>query len=156
MEMNEMTDMVDHIAQELDVTGSVVSTATNLEAHGMFDTFKQKMSWSYIKENVDFSKERFAEIGLYLGLGFVLGFFSKKFYRYIIALIVLSIILTGLHYIGLVTVTLDADKVQQFFGIRPVETLDKNTVNLVLEWCTKNSVGLISCLVGFALGVKIA
>ena len=116
----------------------------------------EKFDISSVIEKIKSSKDRLFEIGLYAGIGFLSGFLLKKYSTYVAVFVLLLIGIGVLHQTEVIHITINWDKVYEFFGIQVAQTVtNDNVLSLIWEWVRVNLVISISYLVGLLIGLKL-
>lgn len=100
------------------------------------------------------NKQTLMEIGLYLGLGFIVGFLLRKFSTYVFMVVLFIIGLYVAQYYNLVDVAINWKQVQATFGIKQT-SLDASMMAVYWEWFKLNFIIVISFAVGFLFGIKL-
>jgi len=100
------------------------------------------------------NKQTLMEIGLYLGLGFIVGFLLRKFSTYVFMVVLFIIGLYVAQYYNLVDLAINWKQVQATFGIKST-SLDASMMSVYWEWFKLNFVIVISFAVGFLFGIKL-
>jgi uncharacterized membrane protein (Fun14 family) len=125
-----------------------------MEKIGFFEKIKGWFNFDTIKHKLNLSKERFFEIGIYLGVGFLVGFLLKKYAHLILWLLLFILGLVVLRQMDFITLTIDWDKVESLFGIQRT-TMSASTLTLAWEWIKLNALLVISVSIGFILGLNV-
>ena len=120
---------------------------------GVLDTLRERMNWDTIVDTVKTNKHHLTEIAVWAALGFLVGFFFRRYSSYLAALIFVIFALWGLCYLDILQVTINWDRVHALVGMR----LDDGAfVDNALEWLRANMAATISFVVGLFIGVKAA
>ncbi len=121
------------------------------QAQNWFEKAKVKVEETFNQLNL--SNSSMTELGIALGIGFVVGFFLKKMGRpVIILLLVMALGLIALQYAGVITI--DWLKIRTVFGMTATEQLNE----IAQSWYAWGKVHLmmvISGVVGFLIGYNI-
>ena len=118
---------------------------------GWFDTIVKKLHL----DKFNISTNRFIEIGMYLGIGFLTGFLLKRCASYIFVAVLTVVGSFVLHQFGIITITIDPVKMQEFFGIQQTVTVDTNILMIYWEWVKLNAALVLSFSVGLLIGLKL-
>lgn len=124
----------------------------NGAAQGVWATVQNWVNSALAKLQIN--KQTVMEIGLYLGLGFVVGFLLRKFSMYIFMLVLFFLGLYVAQYYNLIEIAINWKQVQANLGIKPT-SLDANMMSVYWEWFKLNFVIVISFAVGFLIGIKL-
>ena len=123
---------------------------------GMLDTLKEQLNVQSLMDKVRHSKDRFFEVGLYAGIGFVSGFLLKKYSTYVGVCVLMLIGLGVLHHLDVIHIAFNWDKVNELFGIQAAQTVTADSIiATVWEWIRLNLLISISYIVGLFIGLKI-
>ena len=123
---------------------------------GMFGTLKEQLNVQSLMDKVRHSKDRFFEVGLYAGIGFVSGFLLKKYSTYVGVCVLMLIGLGVLHHLGVVNIMVNWDKMNELFGIQAAQTVTADSIiATVWEWIRLNMLISISYVVGLFIGLKV-
>ena len=123
------------------------STATS-----WFGKLKDSINMHALKEK--FSKQKIAEIALYLGVGFLCGFLIKRYAHLIIFVILIAIGGFVLQQMGIITFTINWIKIQDMFGI--VQTGEQSDwLAAYWTWITLNWAIVASFIIGLLMGLKL-
>jgi len=122
---------------------------------GWFDTFKEKFNLDGLTEKVKTSKDKIIEVGIYLGLGFLVGFLLRRFSKFLIVLLLFIAAIILLDQFDIIKVAVNWNKVQEVFGIRVVQTVDGSLLSTYWAWVKTNFLVVFSFLIGFAIGLKV-
>lgn len=121
------------------------------QIQGWFDNVKIKAE--ELLNKLDLSPSRLAELGVFLGIGFLIGFFIKKFGRPVIIVFAFMIVgLIVLQYGGVIII--DWVKVKGFLGIAPTEQLNE-VAQSWYSWAKSHLIVVVGSVVGFLLGYSI-
>lgn len=127
----------------------------NASASSLLEIIKQNFHPSHIKESMINHRDLLLSVVIFFGVGFLTGFFLKKFSHYFAAFIVLLLILIGLDYVGLLTIKIDWVNVQATFGIKPVP-VHGNHLEMLSDWVQENIFACMSYAIGFFVGLRLA
>lgn len=127
----------------------------NSSTQGLFEKIKHNLNPSYLKEQILHNRDILLAIIIFFGLGFLSGFFLKKFSHYCAAFIVLLLILAGLDYSGFIIMKIDWNFVQSTLGVKPLVP-QSNYVEALAEWAQANFLALVSYAIGFFIGLRLA
>lgn len=128
----------------------VVTTQT-----GMMETAKDYFNPQTLLEKMNLSKQRLIELGMYFGIGFLLGFLVKKYSKFLFAAAVTLASLVVLQQFEIITLAVNWDRVQDVFGIQ-TPTLEADLFTLYWEWIKVNVTLVLSLSLGFIIGLKVA
>ncbi len=121
-------------------------------AQGFFSKVQDWINNLFAKLQIN--KQTLMEIGLYLGLGFIVGFLLRKFSTYVFMVVLFIIGLYVAQYYNLIDVAINWKQVQATFGIKQT-SLDASMMVVYWEWFKLNFVIVISFAIGFLFGIKL-
>ncbi len=119
-------------------------------AAGWFD----KVKTSLHLERLKFSTARAVEMGMYLGFGFLVGYMLKRFSAVVLITVLIIIAIVALGQFGIVDLSVNADRVKDLMGLPNVT--DAGAATLVWQWIKDNVILVLSFLVGFIVGIRLA
>lgn len=106
----------------------------------------------FIKE----SKENIIEFGVYLGIGFLIGFLIKRFATIFIGVVLFVAVLIALSQMDIITIDFNYIRLYEFFGIRPAMSSSDTIFTIILEGIKVNWILAVGFVFGFFLGLKLA
>jgi len=119
----------------------------------MKDALNPKLLWQKIKD----SKSLLLDIALFFGVGFLIGFFLRKYGQYVAAFIVFCVCLILLSQFNIVQLGINWERVQQVIGFRlPVVPEGGTLVAVYWEWVKINIFPVLSFCVGFLVGLRMS
>lgn len=121
-----------------------------------WQNFWMKLHFDKITAYLTGSKERIVEIGLYAGMGFLSGFFLKKFSSLVIMVLVVVGIAFMLQQFNLIAITINWQNMYDLFGIKQPPVIDDNVLVLFWAWIRVNWVISLSYAIGFFVGLNLA
>ena len=119
------------------------------------DTIKDATQWDFWKNKVSFSQDMITEIGMYLGIGFLLGFFIKKYSRIIVVICLIAIGLLALQHANFITITVNWNLLHKTMGIDPIVYNHDTVFASYWQWVTENMRIVLSFLGGLLIGFKL-
>lgn len=119
-------------------------------AQGWWDSFKEIFSLEYLKKKFNISLENITEAFIYCGIGFVVGLLFKKYFKYLVALI-LIVGVSMWFFVYLDIVTIDWDKAKAVLGISHTQTVE-SIWNVASVWLKEHILTTVATLIGFLLG----
>lgn len=122
---------------------------------GLIDTVKEKIGVDSIAGYVRTSRERIIDICLAAGIGFLFGFFLRKYSTYVALLILIGIAVSFLNYYGVLNIAIDWTRAQEVLGVQQIQFNDGGILSFVFEWIKANIVISISLGVGFLIGLRV-
>ena len=128
-------------------------TGTSTTTTSWFDKFKDSVSMHALKEK--FSKQKIAEIALYLGVGFLCGFLIKRYAHLIIFVILIAIGGFVLQQMGIITFAVNWVKIQDMFGIVQTTGEQSDWLAAYWAWLTLNWAIVASFIIGLLIGLKL-
>jgi len=144
--------MVD-IENTIDIQGLVDAKDVVVEK-GWFDTFKEKLNFDAGLKQLNISKSKVIDVGLFLGLGFLAGFLLRKYSKYFLTVILILIGLFALEKFQIIQIGINWQKLNELFGIQAVK-MDGSAISMAWEWIKANLAISISFLIGFSFGFKL-
>ena len=141
--------MINNIASPL---SDMVGQSQN---QSMFDKIKSFLNPKQWMETISHSRDTLIEMGMYLGIGFVVGFLLKKYSKYLLVVLLCVAGLVVLQQFEVVTVVFNTAKLQELFGIKST-TMDADIFSVYWDWIKLNFSIVLSFSIGFLLGLKVA
>lgn len=120
-----------------------------------FDSIKESAvnMWHKIID----SKSIIFDLILFFGVGFLIGFFLRKYGQYVAALIVFLVCLVVLAQLNIVDIGINWSKVEQLLGMKqPVAAQGHALFTMYWDWLKSNVVQVASFCVGFLVGLRIS
>ena len=117
--------------------------------------FFQKAKTSFFDwlNSQNLNSKKIIEIFAFLGVGFIVGYFLKKYFKYVLlSLVVIIVAAFILDYSSIIHI--DWIKIRQILGIAPTDTID-SVFNVAIDWIKANILVTIASIVGFLLGYKV-
>lgn len=124
-------------------------------ATGVLDSAKEYLNPQGIMDKLHLSRQKIFELGIYFGIGFLLGFLIKKYAKFLFAVAATVVAIVALQQFDVVTVVINWDRVQELFGIQ-YPNLDTDIFTMYWEWIKVNMGLVLSLSIGFILGYKAA
>ncbi len=87
------------------------------------------------------------------GLGFITGYFIKRFSSIMLLVILTIIVLLGLQHMGIIDIMVHLNKVQEFIGVAP--KLDESITATYMQWAKDNIMMVLGFVVGFLFGIRL-
>lgn len=124
------------------------------EAQSFVERMKDFFHVDKLMESFDFSTAHLIKMGSYALVGFLLGFFLKKYGRgLIISLSIFAVLLYALSYISVVTV--HWDQARELIGFTAHDSVD-SILQTIWAYLQKQVLLVVCALVGFIAGYKAA
>lgn len=133
------------------ISDDVAST----QQEGLMESMRQYLNPTKVMEKFDLSKQRIIEVGIYFGVGFAIGFLMKKYANFLIAAVITVGCVVALHYVGLLDITFHMDRVNAWFGIT-MPSVQGDLFYHLWEWVKSNVILVVSFVIGFLIGIKVA
>lgn len=109
--------------------------------------------WQKIKD----SKSVILDMVLFFGIGFLIGYFLRKYGQYVAALIVFLVCLVLLAQLNIIDIAINWNKVQQLFGMQPVAIPEGGAlISAYWQWLKLNMFAAASFCVGFLVGLRMS
>lgn len=121
---------------------------------GMLERFKSWFNWDAISQKLNLSKDKFIEVGIYLGIGFLTGFLLKKYAQLILFLILFIVGIVVLQQVNVLSVVINWERVESLFGIQRA-AMSTSTLTMLWEWIKLNLLIVVSFVIGFFFGLKV-
>ena len=126
------------------------------KASGIFESIKGFFKPEVIAAKFHEWKGTLLDWGVYIAIGFVIGFLLKKYLKYILLLILFIVALVLLEQFDIIHTMVNWTKVQELFNIKVgANTFDAQAVSSYMEWVKANFALVLSASVGFIIGVKV-
>lgn len=133
------------------------SETTNAVQPGILESVKERVNASQIFEKISESQGLIMDVLLYGGIGFLTGYFLKRYSNIVIIAILLATGLVFLQQLDFINITIHWDKIHTTLGLSPaVKVLSDNFFILATEWSRANMHIVVSWVIGFLSGLKIA
>lgn len=124
---------------------------------GVFERIKETLNPDSLAQRFNLTKSRLLEMGLYLLVGFIVGFLLKKYSRFVFATAIIIILLIVLHQLNILTLSINWAQVRETLGIQTSSaTPDASWLNIYWEWVKANVALVLSFSVGFLVGLRLA
>lgn len=123
---------------------------------GLLERLKHALSPDALVQRFNLTKSKLIEIGIYLIVGFIVGYLLKKYSKFVFAVALSVLVLIILHQLDLISITTNWTKIQDLLGMHPIEPAEDGVLLTIFwEWI-KSNVGLVlSFLVGFLMGIRL-
>jgi uncharacterized membrane protein (Fun14 family) len=133
------------------------SETTNAVQPGILESVKERVNASQIFEKISESQGLIMDVLLYGGIGFLTGYFLKRYSNIVIIAILLGTGLVFLQQLDFINITIHWDTIHTTLGLSPaVKVLSDNFFILATEWSRANMHIVVSWVIGFLSGLKIA
>lgn len=120
------------------------------------DTLKDSLRLDVIKAKFYELQPTLIELGLCLGIGFLVGFILKKFGKFFAIIVGALVILGILQQLGFIVLSINWLKMQELFGVHAIPTLDTPTLTLYLDWVKEHVMNVLLFVLGFLMGLRLA
>jgi uncharacterized membrane protein (Fun14 family) len=121
---------------------------------GMWEMIKAKLHVDEWLQKINFSSDNLFAIGTYVAIGFFTGFLFKKYFKYLIFVVLGTIFaIKGLEYLGVIHV--DWLGIQQLCGLKQVGTVD-TLFKACVTWVRARLLMTVSLFAGFIIGYMVA
>lgn len=139
--------------------GELMMDQINAPAENMsfFDHVKYWLSPDVWAEKLNISRSELFDFGLYLGVGFLVGFLATKYSKILISFVAFALLLFVLQQMNVIMVVINWQRVNELFGIQQSVLPEGNTDMIVfyIDWARTHLGLVISFLVGFIIGIKL-
>jgi uncharacterized membrane protein (Fun14 family) len=109
-----------------------------------------------ISSKIQAYKGNLLELVIYLGIGFVVGFLLKKYFKYVLLLILFIVSLVILEQFSVIRVSVNWVKIQELLNFQQTETpLNVQVSSYYVAWVKENFIVVLSASVGFLVGLKL-
>lgn len=123
---------------------------------GLFEKIKDTLNPSNISEKLNLNRNRILEMGLYLIVGFVVGYLLKRYSKFVFYTAFIIIFLLILTQLDLISLGINWAKLQSLFGFQPVEDSSASSVLASYwEWIKMNLAFVLSFTIGFLFGLRL-
>lgn len=122
---------------------------------GWFEKIKNSLNADSIAQKLHLSKHKLFDIALFFGVGFLCGFFWKRYANYFIALLLFVAALIILQQLDLLFIKINWVKIQECCGIETVAT-DADLTAVIWSWIKLNVVVIFSFIIGFCFGSRLS
>lgn len=130
---------------------------TSVVQPGILETVKEKVNANQIFDKISESRGLIMDIFLYGGIGFLTGYFLKRYSNVVIIAVLMGTGLVFLQHLDWIHITIHWDTIYQTLGLSPaVKVLSDNFFILATEWCRANMHIVVAWIIGFLSGLKIA
>ena len=119
-----------------------------------FERMKQYLNPAQLKQAIITSKDTIIEMGIYLGIGFLVGFALKKYSKYVLVALLCIAGLIVLQQFEFVSIGFNTVKIQDMFGIKSAQ-MDTDMMTMYWQWIKLNASIVISFSIGFLFGLKV-
>ncbi len=144
--------MVDNEA----VNNATQQAAATTNQPGFLTKMKDMLRFDNLVQKIKDSRSMIMDIALYGGLGFLSGFFLRKYSAYIAVLILLIVGIILLQQFEVISIMINWTKVNELFGIQPGAADVSDTALMVLwEWVKANLAIVVSYIIGFLIGLRM-
>lgn len=123
---------------------------------GLFEKIKASLNPTALSEKFNLNRMSILEMGLYLIVGFVLGYLSKKYSKFIFYTAFIIIFLIILQQLDLINIGINWSRLQELLGLEPVDTSSSSSFfGNFLEWIKSNIAFVLSFTIGFLIGLRL-
>ena len=120
---------------------------------GLVDNVAEQAPNAFV-EKFKSSQNIMVDIALYGGIGFLTGFFMKKYSTAVVFLILTVLLFYVLQSINFITINWPI--IHASFGIESSTMLSSDGLSLFLmEWVKGNLISAVSVILGFLIGLKM-
>lgn len=127
-------------------------TATN----GIINTLKENIDTQAIAQKLKISQDQLFDIGLFAGIGFLLGFFIKRYATYVIAFGIFVTGLIVLSQFNMLSFHINWGEVYKILHIPAGTAVGVNNIaTIVWEWARSNVIAASSFTISLLIGLKI-
>lgn len=120
-------------------------------AKSFLENLQDILNPTRLMQKIQNNKETLFHIALFIGIGFLVGYFIKKYNRYVAGFVFVALALIGLDYIGILSITVQWQRIHDLFGIEPVMRVEGNIFAFYAEWIRANFFIAVSFCVVFSL-----
>lgn len=136
--------------------GHVLPVEVHVQKPTLIESFKNAIQPEAIAHRLGIDKNTLIDIGIYGAIGFIVGFFLKKYSEYFIAFVLFVIGIIVLQQFGYVSIVFNAEKIHEMLGLPSVFFTSDGYGTLLLEWLKSNVPATASLIIGFLIGIKVA
>lgn len=125
-----------------------------VEAQSFVDKIKEFFQFDKLMQSFDFSTSHLIKIGSYATVGFLIGFFFKKYGRSLLIVVgVFALFLYALSYLSVVTI--HWEQARHLVGLAPQDSFE-TLLQAVWDAVQRQVASAVSLLIGFVIGYKVA
>lgn len=124
-------------------------------SRGFLENLKDILNPSKLIQKIQKNSDMLFHVAIFLGVGFLVGFLLKKYSRYVAALVFIILALIGLDFIGIISISMQWDRLHDVFGIEPLMPIQGNAIVVYTEWLRANFFITASFITGFLFGLRI-
>lgn len=122
---------------------------------GWIESITSKINIDSFLKKFNITTATLVEMVTYFGVGIALGFFIKRYLKFVIALIIiLFLIVKGFEYTGISSFVLDWGRIKELTGIAPTDTIG-SIVRIKFEWIQHHAWQAVSLAIGVLVGLKL-
>jgi len=123
------------------------------ESAGWWETLKDHAYQAWVK--IQESQNLLLAIAIYGGIGFIAGYFLKKYAHFIAFFIVLSVLLVVMQQFDYITFSINWTKIQGSMCLPAgVDMTVPSIAGCIFEWTRANVAQAVSLVVGFLIGLR--
>lgn len=115
---------------------------------------KYHLNPTNLMQSIKGSKNLLIEVGMYLGIGFLVGFLLKKYSKYVLVALLCIAGLVVLQQFDFVTIAFNTAKIQEVFAVRS-SSLQADLFSMYWDWIKINFSIVLSFSIGFLIGLKL-
>lgn len=130
----------------------MTDTATS-QAATVLGKMKQNAQ-NVMLDKFQLSTNKLIEIGMYLCFGFLFGYALKRFSGLVLVVILTFVGLIVLQQFDVIHLSVNALRIKEFFGVQNLP--DATVMSTALCWLKDNIMIVVSFIVGFLLGIRLA
>lgn len=108
-----------------------------------------------IAKKLHISQDTIIDIGLYGGIGVLVGFLFRRLSGYVLLIILGIIGLFVLSHYNIITLTVNMEELHRILGIQEISLEDGTTFQYAWQWVKANAVIASSFGIGFLFGLHI-
>jgi uncharacterized membrane protein (Fun14 family) len=101
----------------------------------------------------NFTTNRLIEVGMYLGLGLLIGYALKRFSGAFITIVLTLLGLFLLHQFQIINLSFNVDTLRECFGL--VSTQDSTLLYAYWNWVKAHVILVLSFFIGFLIGIRL-
>ena len=124
------------------------------QSGGILQVLQEKIHFETLVEKLKLSKSSLVEVGVYGGIGFIIGFFFKRIVSYLVTFAIFATILILLQQLNFISFSFNWPYIYEQFGLQTVPLSNEGISSLIAEWLKTNVVQSISFVIGFLIGLK--
>ncbi len=122
---------------------------------GLLETIQRSVEPNTVANKFGVDKSLLMDIGVYGGIGFIVGFLLKKYSEYFISLAVLLVGIIVLQQFNYLSFSFNSVKIHEALGLHNIPMSGDAYGNFFWEWVRSHPICASSFAGGFIIGLKV-